>query len=65
MQTGSEHICPVCGKHWFEKEDSYYLCPVCGWQDERASEELPDFCGVNQMSLNEAKKIYKVKGRIR
>lgn len=52
-------ICPVCGKHQFEDEDSYEVCPVCGWEDDPLQRDEPDFeGGANDLSLNQFKEEY-------
>ncbi|MBQ6162927.1 MAG: hypothetical protein IK118_01830 [Clostridia bacterium] len=55
----NEHKCPVCGKYSFPYIDSYDICTNCGWQDDSYQEEDPDeTCCANQMSLNQARKVY-------
>ncbi len=53
------HPCPVCGKYFFEFEDSFEGCEVCGWIDSDYQEEYPDEGRLaNRMSLREARKAY-------
>lgn len=53
-------ICPVCGEHTFELNDSDEVCPVCGWKDDRWQRENPDFeGGANKMSLNQYREAWK------
>ena len=53
------HICPVCRKFTFERDNSYEFCEVCGWQDCWYQEVNPDEdCLANIMSLNQAKAAY-------
>ncbi|MCQ2546441.1 MAG: hypothetical protein MJ161_02685 [Clostridia bacterium] len=52
-------LCPVCGRHYFSKSNSFEICPVCGWEDDRVQKEDPDYSGgANEMSLNEARQKY-------
>ena len=52
-------LCPVCGRHYFSKQNSFEICPVCGWEDDRVQKEDPDYSGgANEMSLNEARQKY-------
>ena len=47
--------CPVCGK----KVLGYYEICDCGWQNDPIQTNDPDYKGgANEMSLNEAKKVY-------
>ena len=59
----SKHKCPVCGKFEFEYEGCFDICEVCGWNDDPIQFENPDekYCA-NQMSLNEAREVYKKRG---
>ena len=54
------HLCPVCGKSMFPHENSYEICRVCGWEDDSYQVEFPDDdVGPNQISLNEARELYR------
>ena len=58
----SGRICPVCGKHQFEKEGYYEGCPVCWWRDDDVQTRLPDFeGGANDLSLNQFRAEYEAK----
>lgn len=59
----SKHKCPVCGKFEFEYEGCFDICEVCGWHDDPIQFENPDekYCA-NQISLNEAREVYKKRG---
>lgn len=50
-------ICPICGKHIFEKDNNFEICPICHWEDDGVQRDEPDYPeGANGMSLNEYKK---------
>ena len=49
--------CDVCGS--LTIEDEYDICDVCGWEKDTIQVEEPDDHGVNNMSLNEARKIWE------
>ena len=52
-------LCPVCGKHYFTEKNSYEICPVCGWENDEVQRQDPDYAGgANEISLNEASRIY-------
>ena len=54
------HPCPVCGKYYFEYENSFEGCPVCGWLVNKYQEDYPDEDRLaNKMSLNQARAAYK------
>lgn len=56
--------CPVCGKYEFEKLGDYSTCPVCWWENDRYQYKYPDeSCGANGISLNQARKNYKITGK--
>lgn len=56
----TRHLCPVCGKYEFENKNSFDICPVCNWEDDGVQLDDPDWTeGANQMSLNEAREVYK------
>lgn len=55
--------CDCCGYYTLlEKRD--YICPVCGWQEDNVLRKFPDSTGgANyELSLNEARKNYKLLG---
>ena len=50
-------LCPVCGKHTFS--EPFEKCPICNWENEYVQENIPSMRnGVNEMSLDEARKAY-------
>lgn len=59
----NRHLCPCCGKCWFESYNSLEICDVCYWQDDAVQNEDLDYMGgANPMSLNQAKTMYKMYG---
>lgn len=59
----------VCCRFWTIFDDcppgTYQICPVCGWEDDNVQYYDPNFSGgANEMSLNEARKNYKLFGAI-
>lgn len=56
------HMCPVCGKYKFEKENSFDICDYCGWEDDGVQSDNPNYSGgANALSLNDYRKFYKEK----
>lgn len=52
-----KRICPVCGKTELLMEGS--VCKVCGWLNDLIQADDPDEeCGMNEMSLNQAREAY-------
>nr|DAM53577.1 MAG TPA: cysteine-rich protein [Caudoviricetes sp.] len=52
--------CPVCEKYEFKSEDDFDICPVCGWENDGLQYDDPDYDGgANEMSLNQAKEVWK------
>ena len=52
--------CPVCGQYEFEEEDDFDGCPTCNWQNDGLQNDEPDYWGgANEMSLNDAREMYK------
>lgn len=57
--------CPVCGGYKFEEENNFEICPYCMWENDGVQHDDPDYAGgANDISLNEARKDYKVTGTI-
>lgn len=57
--------CPVCGKYEFEEENDFDICPYCDWENDRYELKHPDSGGgANGISLNQARKNYKITGTI-
>ena len=49
--------CPVCGKSELLMEGS--VCKVCGWLNDSVQADDPDEeCGLNELSLNQAREAY-------
>lgn len=57
--------CDCCGNYALI-EESDDICPVCGWQEDNVQRRYPDSIGgANyEISLNEAKKNYRMFGAI-
>lgn len=56
-------MCPVCGKHKFS--EPFEKCPICNWENDYVQENNPDWRnGANEMSLEEAKRVYAEGGEI-
>ena len=56
-------ICPCCGYYTIESNDEVIveICEVCGWQYDITGQENSDRAiGPNHVSLDEAKKNYKL-----
>lgn len=52
-----KRICPVCGKHVLLFFD---ICEECNWENDPLQFDKPDYRGgANEMSLNEARKVYR------
>ena len=59
-EKNDRHLCPVCGKFYFDSWDSMDYCEVCDWGDDAIQENDPDYKGgENKMSLNEAREAWK------
>jgi endogenous inhibitor of DNA gyrase (YacG/DUF329 family) len=60
MKTIKDVPCPVCGSaNQFTSINSFGFCSVCGWQSDWVQLNDPDFPGANEITLNEARKIWK------
>ena len=60
--TGTNNLCPCCGKVTVSEYD---ICPVCTWENDPIQTERPDFRGgANVMSLIEAKQAFAVGKKI-
>ena len=57
--------CKCCGKLTINKNDLFAVCDNCGWERDTIQEENANYKGgANKMSLNEAKKAYKIGKKI-
>lgn len=54
--------CPICGKTEFE--NNYDRCEFCEWMNDYYQMIHPNRTGVNPVSLNQAKKNFKITGTI-
>ena len=57
--------CPGCEYFTIESDDEIIveICEVCGWQYDWVAQKYPDrIIGPNHISLNDAKKYYKIFG---
>lgn len=63
VRFGEVYDCPVCGKSKMEA-DSGVKCPVCEWTEDPVQAVNPDWKGDNNITLNEAKRIYLKYGNI-
>ena len=53
--------CPCCENYTLEEEPpgTYEICRICYWEDDGVQYNNPDYKGgANEMSLNEAKKLF-------
>ena len=55
--------CPICGKTEFE--NNYDRCEFCEWMNDYYQMIHPNRTGVNPVSLNQAKKNFKIRTRRR
>lgn len=55
--NGGDYLeCPVCGKHYFEEENSFDICPICGWENDGVQADDHNYAGgANHLSVNEAR----------
>ncbi|MBQ4497691.1 MAG: hypothetical protein II973_09345 [Spirochaetaceae bacterium] len=59
--------CPCCGCLTIDDSDSVItdICEVCFWQYDKTAQDMPDkIIGANKVSLNTAKKNYRLMGAI-
>ena len=62
MEEEFKVLCPCCGAGWVDAGHEYDVCEVCGWEDDPVQFENPDYRGgANDISLNEARKIFNAK----
>lgn len=57
--------CPCCGFLTLGEQPpgTYEICDVCGWEDDNVQFDNPDVAGgANSISLNQARKNFKVFG---
>ena len=52
--NNNRFVCPICGKHTFESNNTDEQCPVCLWWNDIVQNNEPDYeGGENRMSQNE------------
>lgn len=54
--------CPCCENNTLYEEPpgTFEICPICNWEDDEVQYNDPTYAGgANEMSLNDARKIYK------
>lgn len=64
MADANENLvpCPCCGEGLVEANHEFDICDVCGWEDDDYQFNNPDYRGgANRMSLNEARRAYKMR----
>ena len=68
-----KYKCKCCGYYTLEDEPldpnlhpgTFEICPVCFWEDDAIQYKNPDYAGgANNVSLNEAKKNFKLFGAV-
>ncbi len=60
-----KYKCPCCGYYTFvEKPNGTFdICPVCYWEDDIVQLDDPEYVGgANNISLNQARKNYRMFG---
>jgi hypothetical protein len=65
--TPSKHQCPCCGYFTLDNkaDNTFQICPVCYWEDDGVQLHYPDYSGgANTVSLNQAKRNYKIFGAV-
>ena len=65
MDKTHKHPCPVCGKYFFNGDDTHEDCPFCDWEDNSYQRENPDEGGLdNLLCLNNAREQYREYGTV-
>lgn len=57
--------CPCCKSYTYERKanNTYQICSVCFWEDDGVQLDNPEYeGGANTISLNEARKNFKIFG---
>lgn len=58
-----KYKCPCCGYYTFNEKPSGDICKVCFWEDDLIQLDNPSYeGGANNVSLNQARKNYKLFG---
>ncbi|WP_085218634.1 CPCC family cysteine-rich protein [Allosphingosinicella indica] len=61
-----DHACPVCAQSVFSDEGSYEICVVCGWEHDPTQGQNADLSGgANNLSLNEARRVWESGKQVR
>ena len=61
MEKNNLYSCPCCGEYTLHESPpgTFEICSICGWEDDDVQYMDPDYSGgANEVSLNEAKRIY-------
>ncbi len=54
--------CDCCGSQVIRERGAFEICPICGWEDDPAQARSPDLSGgANEMSLDEARAVWKAR----
>ncbi|MFC1894950.1 CPCC family cysteine-rich protein [Candidatus Dependentiae bacterium] len=65
--SNKKYECPCCGYYTLEEEPpgTFEICPVCYWEDDNIQYLDHEYeGGANDISLNQARKKYKLIGAI-
>lgn len=58
----NKFLCPVCGQHEFDSDNTDEQCPICHWWNDVVQNRIPDYSGGgNKLSLNEFREKWKEK----
>ncbi len=56
--------CPCCGSRVISDKGDYEICDICGWEDDPVQSANAAYAGgANKLSLNEAREVFRVKGK--
>ena len=66
MRIYKKYPCPCCGTaDMLYKKAMYEICHTCGWEDDWQGREEPDVVGINNVSMNEARRIIANGGKFK